>query len=206
MTMTRPIALSIAAFAIALCVSAADAAVEVGKPAPEFTVAASDGKTHSLSEYKGKYVVLEWLNHGCPYVKKHYETKNMQALQKEMAGKGVVWLSVISSAPGQQGYADASQANADAKASDASPAAILLDEKGEVGHLYEAKTTPHMFVVSPDGTLIYKGAIDDQPTFDKETVAGAKNYVRQAIDESSAGKPVSEPATNAYGCSIKYSK
>jgi peroxiredoxin len=204
--MTRTIAAATVALAIAVCVPlTVNAAVEVGKPAPDFMVAGSDGKTHSLAEYKGKYVVLEWLNHGCPYVKKHYETKNMQALQKEMAGKGVVWLSVISSAPGAQGHSDAAKANADAKASEAQPAVILLDEKGEVGRLYEAKTTPHMFVIGPDGTLVYKGAIDDQPTFDKETVAGAKNYVRQAVVEATAGKPVSEPVTTPYGCSVKYS-
>jgi peroxiredoxin len=204
--MIRTIAAATVAFSLAAWgPMPAQAAVEVGKPAPEFTVTGSDGKTHSLAEYKGKYVVLEWLNHGCPYVKKHYETKNMQALQKEMADKGVVWLSVISSAPGQQGYADAATANEQAKASDAHPAAILLDEKGTVGHAYEAKTTPHMFVIGPDGTLIYKGAIDDQPTFDKETIAGAKNYVRQAVSEATSGKPVSEPVTTAYGCSVKYS-
>jgi AhpC/TSA family len=200
------IAAACTAFSIAvLCApQSARASAEVGKPAPDFSVAASDGKSYSLSEYRGKYVVLEWLNHGCPYVRKHYDTGNMQSLQKEMAAEGVVWFSIISSAPGHEGHSDADKANADAKANDAHPAAILLDGKGDVGRSYEAKTTPHMFVIGPDGTLLYKGAIDDKPTFAKDTVAGAKNYVRQAISEAMAGKPVSEAITTPYGCSVKY--
>jgi len=182
----------------------ARAAAEIGARAPAFSVAGSDGQTHALSQYEGKYVVLEWLNHGCPYVRKHYDTGNMQALQKEMTGEGVVWLSVISSAPGQQGHSSTEKANADAKANDAHPSAILLDDNGEVGRLYEAKTTPDMFVIDPTGKLIYKGAIDDKPTFDKASVEDAKNYVRQAIAQSKAGEPVSAPVTTPYGCSVKY--
>lgn len=184
--------------------SAVHATAEVGKPAPEFSAMGSDGKTHALGDYKGKIVVLEWLNHGCPYVRKHYETGNMQALQKELADKGVVWLSIISSAPGQQGHSSPAKANTDAETNGAHPAAILLDENGAVGRLYEAKTTPHMFVVAADGTLVYKGAIDDQPTFAQETVKGAKNYVRQAVSETGEGKPVTDAVTTPYGCSVKY--
>jgi hypothetical protein len=182
----------------------AHATAQIGKAAPDFAVMGSDGRMHTLSEYKGKIVVLEWLNHGCPYVRKHYDTGNMQALQKEMTDKDVIWLSVISSAPGQQGFSSADKANADAQTNDAHATGILLDEKGEVGRLYEAKTTPHMFVINADGTLVYKGAIDDQPTFAHDTVAGAKNYVRQAINEVKDGKAVSEPATTPYGCGVKY--
>ena len=182
----------------------APAAVEIGKPAPAFSATASDGRTHSLEEYRGKIVVLEWLNHGCPYVRKHYDTHNMQSLQKELTDQGVVWLSIISSAPGKQGHSTAENAAADAKQNDAHPSAVLLDETGEIGRTYEAKTTPTLFVIGADGTLIYKGAIDDQPTFVKETISGAKNYVRQAVTEARAGKPVSEPSTTSYGCSVKY--
>ena len=196
-----PLALALAVTTVPVI---ADAAAEIGQPAPEFSVTGSDGKTHALADYRGKYVVLEWLNHDCPYVAKHYDTENMQALQKETTGKDMVWLSVISSAPGKQGHSTPEKANEHASAKGAAPTAILLDEKGEVGTLYEAKSTPHMFVVDPEGTLIYKGAIDDQPTFEKETVSGAKNYVRQALAEATAGKVVSAPDTRAYGCSVKY--
>jgi len=198
---------SIALLAVALLVqlpASAHAAAEIGKPAPNFTATGSDGKTHSLAEYHGKIVVLEWLNHGCPYVRKHYDTQNMQALQKEMTEQGVIWLSIISSAPGQQGHSSAEKANADAQTNGAHPTAILLDETGTIGRLYEAKTTPHMFVISANGTLVYKGAIDDKPTFAHDTVAGAKNYVRQAVEETREGKPVSTPVTTPYGCAVKY--
>lgn len=183
---------------------AAHGTAEIGKPAPAFSATGSDGKTRSLGEYKGKIIVLEWLNHGCPYVRKHYDSGNMQSLQKELTEKGVIWLSVISSAPGQQGHSSPEKANADAQANGARPTAILLDESGEVGRSYEAKTTPQMFVISTAGMLVYKGAIDDKPTFARDTVAGAKNYVRQAVSEMLEGKTVSEPVTTPYGCSVKY--
>jgi peroxiredoxin len=199
---------SVAAFSLVVLTAAsaglAFAAPEVGKPAPEFSAAGSDGQTHALADYRGKVVVLEWLNHGCPFVRKHYDTRNMQALQKEAAEKGVVWLSVISSAPGQQGHSSADKARADIEANDAAPAVVLLDEGGAVGRLYEAKTTPHLFVIGADGTLLYKGAIDDQPTVSKDSVAAAKNYVRLALQETLAGRPVSEPVTAPYGCPVKY--
>ena len=179
-------------------------AVRVGEPAPAFTATDSNGKTVKLADYKGKFVVLEWHNNGCPYVQKHYNSGNMQRLQKEWTAQGVVWLTVISSAPGKQGYVTAADANAYAKSKSAAPTAILLDPTGEVGHAYDAKTSPHMFVIDPKGVLIYDGAIDDKPTTDVADVATAKNYVVKALTEAIAGKPVSEPATRPYGCSVKY--
>jgi peroxiredoxin len=180
------------------------AAPEVGKPAPAFSAIASDGKTYDLVSLAGKIIVLEWLNHSCPYVKKHYGAGNMQALQKEYTGKGVVWLSVISSAPGKQGHSTAEQANAATKEHGAQPTAVLLDESGTIGRLYDATTTPHMFVIGATGTLLYAGAIDDQPSFDGDSIASAKNYVRAALDEAIAGQPVTVSSTKAYGCSVKY--
>jgi peroxiredoxin len=182
----------------------ANADAEIGKPAPPFTLMGSDGQQHSLTSEKGKIVVLEWLNHGCPYVRAHYSTGNMQALQKELTAKGVVWLSIISSAPGKQGYVTPEQAAADAKETGSHATAILLDPTGKVGHRYGAKTTPHMFVIDASGKLVYKGAIDDHPTFSTDGLTDAKNYVRQAVGEVMAGKPVSVAVTNSYGCSIKY--
>lgn len=176
----------------------------IGQPAPDFTAVDSKGASHSLSAFKGKYVVLEWLNHGCPYVKKHYGAKNMQGLQAEFTAKDVVWLSIISSADGKQGYSTPEKANSDVGAHGAKPTAVLLDPKGEVGRLYGAKTTPHMFVVNPKGELIYKGAIDSVKSADADDIAGATNYVRAALTEAMAGKPVSTPETKPYGCSVKY--
>ena len=183
---------------------AAAASPEIGAPAPEFSAMGADGKSHALSDFRGKFVVLEWLNHECPYVKKHYDTQNMQGLQMEMTGKDVVWLSINSSAPGKQGHMTAEEAKAKQESSGAKSTHIILDSDGKVGRLYEAKTTPHMFVVDPAGELIYKGAIDDQASFDKASVEGAKNYVRQCASEAMAAGAVSEPATKPYGCSIKY--
>jgi peroxiredoxin len=176
----------------------------VGSPAPALTLTDTRGKQHNLADYKGKYVVLEWVNFGCPFVKKHYESGNMQATQKKAVEKGVVWLSVNSSAKWKQGNmspADWNEAIADRKMAST---AVLLDESGEVGRSYGAKTTPHMYVVNPEGILIYKGAIDDQPTTNKDDIPGAKNHVLAALDESMAGKPVSTASTTPYGCSVKY--
>jgi hypothetical protein len=158
----------------------------------------------TLSGYAGKYVVLEWHNNGCPFVRKHYGSRNMQQLQKRWTARGVVWLTVISSAPGQQGYVTGAEENAYLKQMDAAPTAALLDPAGTLGHLYDAKTSPHMFVIDPSGTLIYNGAIDDQPTTDPAGVAEATNYVSQALTEAMAGKPVSLPTSRPYGCSVKY--
>jgi AhpC/TSA family len=184
--------------------AAACAAPEPGKPAPGFSAIDSNGKTVKLSDFRGKTVVLEWTNDGFPYVKKHYGSGNMQSLQKDAAAKGIVWLTVISSAPGKQGHVDGSGANALTKSRGAAPAAVLLDPTGALGHLYDARTTPHMFVIDGVGTLVYMGGIDDQPTTDLNGIPAAKNYVRAALDELAAGKPVAEPVTRPYGCSVKY--
>lgn len=194
-----------AAIAVALAAGALIAhAAKVGDPAPAFTATDTKGKVHSLSGFRGRWVVLEWHNHGCPYVRKHYDSGNMQKLQREWTGKGVVWLTVISSAPGAQGYVTAAQANTYAAQVKAAPTAILLDPNGDVGHLYEARTTPQMFVVNPLGVLIYNGAIDDKPSTDPADVQSAANYVSAALAEAMAGKPVKTPTTRPYGCSVKY--
>ncbi|HYL92432.1 MAG TPA: thioredoxin family protein [Alphaproteobacteria bacterium] len=179
-------------------------AARVGEPAPDFTATDSNGRTHQLSQYKGKFVVLEWHNQGCPYTRKHYESGNMQRLQKEWTAKGVVWLTVISSAPGTQGYVTAAEENDYVKKMNAAPTAVLLDPSGAVGHLYAAKTTPHMYIIDPSGTLVYNGAIDDHPTSDAADIPSSKNYVSAALQEALAGKKVTEPTTRPYGCSVKY--
>lgn len=178
----------------------------VGKPAPAFTGVTSDGKTVKLSDYRGKTVILEWTNHGCPFVGKHYSTQNMQSLQKEAGGKGIVWLSVISSAPGQQGHVTGERANALSVSRGASPAAVILDEKGTIGRAYEATATPHMYVVDEKGVLAYKGAIDDIPSANHDDVAKATNYVRSALAAMATGKLPDPQATRAYGCSVKYAR
>jgi hypothetical protein len=182
----------------------AHAAPEVGKHAPEFTAVDSNGKTVKLSDFRSKTVVLEWTNDGCPYVKKHYGSGNMQSLQKDAAAKGIVWLTIISSAPGKQGYVDGAGANELTKARGAAPTAVLLDPSGAVGRLYDARTTPHMFIVNTEGTLVYMGGIDDKPTSNPDDIPGARNYVRAALGEMAAGKPVTEAVTRPYGCSVKY--
>ena len=196
----------IGAGALLLALASATAATEarVGAAAPGFTATDSHGKAQSLDQYHGKYVVLEWHNQGCPYTKKHYASGNMQSLQKEWTGKGVVWLTVISSAPGEQGYVTGEQENAYLLKVNAAPTAALLDPSGKLGHLYNAKTTPDMYVIDPGGKLIYSGAIDNRATPDAEDVRGADNYVSDALAASMAGKPVATPFTRAYGCSIKY--
>ncbi len=184
--------------------SLASAAPRVGESAPDFTGTDSNGKTHRLSEYRGKFVVLEWHNNGCPYTKKHYESGNMQRLQKEWTAKGVVWLTVISSAPGKQGYVTAAEENQYLQKMSASPTAVLLDPTGEIGHLYDAKTTPQLVVIKPDGVMVYDGAIDDRPTPNPADIPGSRNYLSQALSEAMAGKPVSIASTRPYGCSVKY--
>ncbi|HWX56217.1 MAG TPA: thioredoxin family protein [Verrucomicrobiae bacterium] len=179
-------------------------AARVGEAAPDFTASDSNGKTHHLSDYKGKYVVLEWHNQGCPYTRKHYDSGNMQHLQKEWTAKGVVWFTVISSAPGTQGYVTAGEENEYVRKTKASPTAVLLDPDGNLGHLYAARTTPHMYIIDPRGTLIYNGAIDDHPTSDAADIANSRNYVSSALQAAMAGKPVTDPATRPYGCSVKY--
>ncbi len=176
----------------------------VGSPAPAFTLTDTKGKQHNLADYKGKYVILEWVNFGCPFVKKHYESGNMQATQKKAVDKGVVWLSVCSSAKFKQGNMSAADWNEEIADRKLASTAVLLDESGQVGRAYGAKTTPHMYIVNPDGVLIYRGAIDDKPSTNKDDIPGARNYVLAALDESMAGKPVSMASTTPYGCAVKY--
>lgn len=178
--------------------------VRVGEAAPAFTANDSRGQLQSLSQYRGKYVVLEWHNQGCPYTRKHYVSGNMQNLQKEWTAKGVVWFTVISSAPGQQGYLTPGDENAYLDKMHASPSAVLMDADGKVGHLYNAKTTPQMFVINPEGNVIYAGAIDDRPTTEVEDIRGSDNFVSDALTAAMAGKPIAKPFTRSYGCSIKY--
>jgi len=179
-------------------------AARVGEKAPDFTATDSNGKVHRLLDYAGKFVVLEWHNNGCPYTRKHYDSGNMEKLQREWTERGVIWLTVISSSPGKQGYVTAEQENEYLKKMNAAPTAALLDPAGQLGRLYGAKTTPHMFIVDREGTLIYNGAIDDRPTSDTADIPGARNYVSLALEEAMAGKPVSEATTRPYGCSVKY--
>jgi peroxiredoxin len=190
--------------ALALAAGTALAAPEVGQPAPAFTLTDSNGQSHNLADFKGKFVVLEWLNHGCPFVKKHYDSNNMQKLQKEYTGKDVVWLSIVSSAPGKQGHMSPAKTNQAKEEKGSAATAILIDEDGTVGQLYGAKVTPELYVINPEGDLIYSGAIDDKKSVDPADVEGATNYVKRALDEALAGQPVSAPKTEPYGCSVKY--
>lgn len=197
--------LSFLLLAAALFLTApASAEPTIGQAAPDFTATDSNGTSHKLSDFKGKTVVLEWTNHECPFVVKHYGSGNMQSLQKAATAEGTVWLSVISSAAGKQGHVDGAKANELTKTRDAAPTAVLLDEKGEVGKLYGAKTTPHMFIVDKEGVLVYAGAIDSNPSPRESDIKDATNYVRQALDEIKAGKPVSVATTKSYGCGVKY--
>jgi peroxiredoxin len=180
------------------------ASPEVGKPAPDFTGTDTAGKTWKLSELAGTPVILEWTNHDCPYVVKHYESGNMQALQREATDAGFTWLSVISSAPGKQGHVNAEQADELTDSRKAAPTAVLLDPEGNIGKAYGARTTPHMYVIDETGTLVYMGGIDDKPTTNIADVEGAENYVRLAMADLAAGQPVGKAVTRAYGCSVKY--
>ena len=180
------------------------AQVAPGQRAPDFTLTDSNGQKHSLSDYKGKFVVLEWFNPDCPFVKKHYNSGNMPGLQKEYSTKGVVWLSINSSAPGKEGSYTAQGFNKYMTSKGAAPTAVLLDTDGKVGHLYDAKTTPDMYVIDPKGDLIYQGAIDDTPGTDPAEIKTARNYVSAALDLSFSGKPVAVSSTKSYGCSVKY--
>lgn len=187
-----------------MTVSADGAAV--GSPAPAFTLTDADGASRSLGEFSGKTVVLEWFNNDCPFVKKHYDSGNMQKLQAEATGRGVVWLTISSSGAGKQGHLTPETAKAILGARQSKQTALLLDPDGAVGKSYGAKTTPHLFIIDPQGTLIYRGGIDDKPSTDAADIPGAVNYVRRALDESLAGKPVSAADTAPYGCSVKYAE
>ena len=188
---------------LAAGLASADTAA-VGQPAPAFSLPDTSGKTHSLSDYKGRFVVLEWINYECPFVGKHYGSGNMQKLQKEYSGKGVAWFQVNSSAAGKQGNYAAEKAAALTKEKGAAATAYLLDTSGTVGRAYGAKTTPHMYVIDTKGTLVYAGGIDDKPSTDQADVATAKNHVKAALDEAMAGKPVTASSSAPYGCAVKY--
>jgi peroxiredoxin len=193
---------------IAILAASAGVAVALppGSTAPEFKGVDSNGATHTLSQYRGKYVVLEWANRGCPYEQKHYNSGNMEQLQRQWTAKGVVWLSVISSAKGEQGYVTPAEENGYLKQMHAAPTAALLDPMGAIGHLYDARTTPHIFVIDPGGKLIYQGALDNQPTPDPASLKSADNYLNDALNAAMAGRPVAVQVTKPYGCDVKYAR
>ncbi|MCP5488912.1 MAG: thioredoxin family protein [Verrucomicrobia bacterium] len=190
--------------AMTLLTAPVRAAVETGSAAPEFTLTDTQGTSHNLSDFKGKFVVLEWVNHGCPFVKKFYRVGEMQKLQADYTGKGVVWLSICSSAPGKQGNMSAEEWNAYNTEHEVAASAVLIDEDGTVGKQYGARTTPHMYVINPEGTLIYQGAIDSVRSTESDDIPDAENYVRSALDAAMAGEAVATPQTEPYGCSVKY--
>jgi peroxiredoxin len=177
---------------------------DIGKPAPLFTAVDSNGKTWSLADLKGKVVVIETTNHDCPYVRKHYNAKNMQDQQREAAAKGVVWLTSASSAKGEQGYVTAAEANQLTSSRDAAPAAVLLDPQSKIARAYGATVTPHMYIIDANGVLVYKGGIDSIPSSSVSDIPKAKQYVRVGLGEVLAGKPVTDSSTRAYGCTLKY--
>ena len=200
--MLRPL---IIVFGFAAVLTAASAlAANPGQAAPGFTLTGTDGKPAKLSEHKGKWVVLEWVNPGCPYVQKHYDSKNMQGLQKEYGGKEVVWLAVNSTKPSHSDYMKPAVLQGWMKDKDGAPRATLMDEDGKVGRAYDARTTPHMYIINPEGKFVYVGAIDDKRSTSPEDVKTSKNYVRVALNEAMAGKPVSTASTSPYGCTVKY--
>ena len=180
--------------------------IKLGAPAPDFTLKGADGKEYTLSDFKGKIVVLEWVNYGCPFVKKHYKTGNMQALQKKYTEQGVIWFSICSSAPGKQGHYPPQKIKELKKEKGAHYTAYLIDEQGIVGRQYGATTTPHMFIIDTKGNLVYAGAIDDQPSTKTATVKIAKNFVAETLDKMLSGKTVKPFMTTPYGCSVKYKK
>ncbi len=191
-----------------LCVSTAavgqNGAAVVGEAAPAFALVDTNGEEHSLADYRGDWVVLEWLNYGCPYVRKHYDSGNMQSLQRKYGELGVKWFAIVSSAPGKQGYYPPAEMNERSNEIGNDALAVLLDSDGTVGHMYDAKTTPHMFVINPDGLLLYNGAIDDKPSSRASSLEGAFNYVDVALDEAMSGRDVTVKTSQPYGCSVKY--
>jgi peroxiredoxin len=184
--------------------SVALAAPEIGKPAPDFTLTDAEGTSHSLADFKGKTVVLEWFNYGCPFVVKHYESGNMQKLQEAAVSGDAVWLTIVSSAQGKQGHLIPDEAKAKTAELGSNATAMLLDEDGKVGQLYDAKMTPEMYVINAEGTLVYQGAIDDKADTKTASIDGATNYVTAALDSLVAGEEIETPKTKAYGCSVKY--
>ncbi|NIP81849.1 MAG: redoxin domain-containing protein [Gemmatimonadetes bacterium] len=201
MTMIRSILLVLlATFPLA----AAQSGPGIGEPAPVFTLPDTRGETHALARYRGSWVVLEWTNYGCPFVKKHYRTGNIPSQQREWRGQGVVWLSIVSSSPGTQGYYGPAGLDSASVEMGSEATALLMDPEGTVGRAYEARTTPHMFVIDPDGVLVYMGGIDDVPTSRDEDLERATQLVDQALTQATAGNPVSVPTSRPYGCTVKY--
>lgn len=195
----------IAAFAVTVFWAFSGTATPInGQLAPEFTGKTMTGEVISLEQYRGKPVVLEWTNHECPYVRKHYRSGNMQRTQRKLTEEGVTWISIVSSAPGKQGYVDADEAQRLTATRGSYADVVLLDPEGKIGRLYEAKTTPHMFLIDEDGMLLYQGAIDDKPSANPKSLDGAENYLLSAWTETSEGQTVSKAQTKPYGCSIKY--
>lgn len=178
--------------------------IEIGKKAPDFKAIDSYGKEHVLSDFKGKIVILEWKNTACPFVKKHYKSKNMQVLQRQAVDDDMVWLSVVSSAIGKQGYQDPKKTNKQVKKEGSFATAVLIDKEGVLGRLYQAKVTPHMYIIDQKGLLVYKGAIDNIRSTKTKDVAIAKNFVKEALNQLRANEPIQLSSTKAYGCSIKY--
>ncbi len=177
---------------------------KLNESAPDFKLKDSNGNEHSLSDFKGKVVVLEWINYDCPFVKKHYNSKNMQSLQEKYTKQGVIWLAICSSAPGKQGNFSSDEINKRSREYEAKFTAYLIDEDGKVGKMYGAKTTPHMYIINSDGRLVYAGGIDDKASTDVEDIKGSKNYVSSALDEILSGKQVTVQSSTPYGCSVKY--
>lgn len=194
----------LAAAAVFALTAPAVAAPDIDAPAPAFSGLATNGETVSLADFAGRKVILEWTNHECPFVVKHYQTGNMQATQAAAKDAGAVWLTVISSAPGTQGHVSAAEADGLTQSRGAQPDRLLLDESGEIGTAYAAKTTPHMFIIDEDGVLRYDGAIDDKPSANHSTVEGATNYVLAALEDLQGGQAVATSRTRPYGCSVKY--
>ena len=201
---TKASIILLAAVSLGFMTASLNADVEPSAAAPDFTLTDTNGKSVKLSDYKGKFVVLEWINFDCPFVIKQYGQGNMQKLQKEYTGKGVVWLSINSSAEGKEGHYDNQQINDLLKQNASGSMAYLQDADGAVGKLYGAKTTPHMYIINPEGKLVYQGAIDSIPSADPADIAKAENYVSKGLDEAMAGQAVSTPTTKSYGCSVKY--
>lgn len=191
--------------ALVLATGSLQAAPEIGQPAPDFELTDTAGQTHSLSDFAGRKVVLEWTNHECPFVRKHYESGNMQRQQRTAADEhDAVWLTIISSKPGAQGHVSPERADELTVSRDAAPTAVLLDEPGDVGRLYAAQVTPHMYIIDEDGTLVYMGGIDSNPSADPADIPDATQYVTAALDDLASGRAVAEPVTRPYGCTIKY--
>lgn len=205
MQTSKSIVLALVFGAVSACNAFAQTATtKVGVAAPAFTAIDTRGATQNLEAYRGKWVVLEWFNHDCPYTKKHYGTDNMQALQREYTKRGVAWLAIASSAPGKEGFTTQDRANALTVEKKAAPTAVIRDTSGTIGHLYGARNTPQLFVIDPQGVLRYAGAIDNKPTTRPEDVRGATNYLRQALDAGLSGKAISTPVTQPYGCTVQY--